>query len=164
MARRSQRYRGRTWPSVAHGERQGDVYSEPHKLSNECNWLVPKPEDERLRLLRSHCCEKHLHRPPPYRQLLRESAKPGWIEFSLDRLGLQSDKAALDCAEAVSNLVHAGYRAFLDETHSNDTATITSLREQAAGTAETSMTRSRVPSLWTLPGDFRICCPRDSIR
>src|SRR3984893_18268759 len=57
---------------------------------------------------------------------------PAGIEFNLDRSGLQSNKAALDCAEALSDLVHAGYRAFLDKTHSNDPATITSLREQAA--------------------------------
>jgi Histidine kinase-, DNA gyrase B-, and HSP90-like ATPase len=57
---------------------------------------------------------------------------PAGIEFSLDRSGLQPNKASLDCADTVRDLIHAGYRAFLDETHSRDTATITSLREQAA--------------------------------
>jgi hypothetical protein len=57
---------------------------------------------------------------------------PAGIEFSLDRSGLQLNKAALDTADSVTDLIHDGYRKFLDETNSNDPQTIASLREQAA--------------------------------
>lgn len=57
---------------------------------------------------------------------------PAGIEFNLDRSGLQYNKAAEETAESVTDLIHTGYRAFLDETDSNDPETIAALREQAA--------------------------------
>jgi hypothetical protein len=57
---------------------------------------------------------------------------PAGIEFTLDRQGLQSNRTALDFAEGITDLVHDGYRAFLAEADSKDTATIAALREQAA--------------------------------
>ena len=59
-----------------------------------------------------------------------ESAKG--IEFSIDRQSLQQTPAASTFARGITDLVHAGYREFLDQTSSRDPRTIAALREQAA--------------------------------
>jgi hypothetical protein len=96
------------------------IGSHRNPRTSVCGFYAPIPA-------RNICID--LHRIGNY---FANRQSPAGIEFSLDRSGLQPNKASLDCADALSDLVHAGYRAFLDETRSNDTATITSLREQAA--------------------------------
>ncbi len=57
---------------------------------------------------------------------------PRGIAFSLDRTQLIENEASLQFEEEVTDLIHDGYRAFLQETGGQDLATVTALREQAA--------------------------------
>lgn len=57
---------------------------------------------------------------------------PAGIEFSLDRSQLIENAASRAFANEVTDLVHTGYRAFLDETGGRDLETVAALRTQSA--------------------------------
>ncbi|MFH0134020.1 ATP-binding protein [Variovorax sp. VaC1] len=56
---------------------------------------------------------------------------PDGFEFSLDRQQLLVNAASQRFSREITDLFHAGYRAFLTATNSQDAATISALRDQA---------------------------------
>ncbi|UVK55839.1 ATP-binding protein [Mesorhizobium sp. AR02] len=63
---------------------------------------------------------------------LANRTTPDGIAFSLDRRQLIENSTSAEFAKDVTNLVHDGYRAFLQHTNGQDLGTIAELRRQAA--------------------------------